>query len=298
MRVSVMVAIGLVIGLVVSLIRGSLSLAAEEATRPMTESQQPATVSAPQKDEQGVLTYRVESTLQSAATDVRVLLPDDFDESGHYRVLYVLPVEAGRGDKYGDGLSEVRKLGLHNRRQLICVAPSFADLPWYADHPTNARLQQEAYFLNVVLPLVESKYPVIKKPAGRLLLGFSKSGWGAWSLLLRRPDLFGRAAAWDSPMTMTWPSSYGSQPIFATADNFERYRILTLADEVDRHKLGQDERLGLFGYGSFRGQHESAHAKLVEFKVPHHYVDGPHRPHTWGSGWVEELALWLSEESK
>ena len=67
--------------------------------------------------------------------------------------------------------------------------------------------------------------PVQTVPAGRLLLGFSKSGWGAFSLLLRHPDVFGRAAAWDAPLMMNKPGPYGSGDIFGTPENFARYQI-------------------------------------------------------------------------
>lgn len=56
------------------------------------------------------------------------------------------------------------------------VAPTFSQVPWYADHPTDLKIRQETYFINVVLPLVEQTYPAQKSPDGRLLLGFSKSG--------------------------------------------------------------------------------------------------------------------------
>ena len=47
---------------------------------------------------------------------------------------------------------------------------------------------------------IEQHYPARADRDGRLLVGFSKSGWGAYSLLLRHPDRFGKAAAWDAPL--------------------------------------------------------------------------------------------------
>ena len=129
-------------------------------------------------------------------------------------------MEAGEGTRWGDAFAEIKKHDLHNKHNAVCVFPTFADLPWYADHPENPQLQQEAYLLHDVLPLVEKHYPVREE---RLLVGFSKSGWGAWSLLLRHPDLFHRAAAFDAPMMMDAPGKYGSGPIFGTVENFRNY---------------------------------------------------------------------------
>ena len=182
------------------------SVSAQESTTP----DNPSFKAGEAIRDNGVLVHAVESACQDAPTRIRVLLPGKLEKGRRYPVLYVLPVEAGDGHRYGDGLLEVKKLGLHDRYGLVCVAPTFARLPWYADHPTNARVRQETYFLKVVLPFIEKTYPVLARPEGRLLLGFSKSGWGAFSLLLRHPEVFGKAAAWDAPLDMDAPGKYGS----------------------------------------------------------------------------------------
>ena len=236
--------------------------------------------------------HELRSPRQSAPTRVRVLQPDN--AVGPLRALYVLPVEAGAGERWGDGLEHIRQLDLHNRFKLLCVAPEFAELPWYADHPERADLAQESYLLEDVLPLVEQAYPVEPGAAGRLLLGFSKSGWGAWSLLLRRPDLFSRAAAWDAPLAKEAPDQFGMGPIFGTQQNFERYSILTLLAKR-RAELAGPPRLILTGYGSFREHHERVRAVMEGLGVRWVYRDGPQRVHHWESGWVEEAVALLAE---
>lgn len=246
----------------------------------------------PAIDNDGFVVHRVESPHQSAPTLVRVLAPSKLQDGKRYRVVYVLPVEAGSGRRYGDGLTEIKRLGLHDKYSAIVVAPTFAELPWYADHPTDARIAQEAYLLETVLPLVERSYPAVAAAEGRLLLGFSKSGWGAWTLLLRHPDHFGKAAAWDAPMTMLKPGQYGSGPIFGTQENFDRYCVSKLLAS-EGAKLGPAPRLSLTGYGSFRREHEEIEKLLIEQKIPHHYLDGPQRKHTWDSGWIADAVGFL-----
>lgn len=151
-------------------------------------------VSSAEADQDGILVHRIDSPYQRGRTRIRGVVPDKRIYGQVFPVIYVLPVEAIRLEAlYGDGLLEVRRHGLHNRHQVIFVAPSFSDLPWYADHPSNAAISQETYFVKVVVPAVEANYPVSKSPKDRMLLGFSKSGWGAWTMLLRNPEAFGRA---------------------------------------------------------------------------------------------------------
>ena len=241
-----------------------------------------------------IVVHELHSPRQSGPTKVRVLAPDHAD--GPYRVLYVLPVEAGRGERWGDGLEHVRQLDLHNRFNLLCVAPEFSELPWFADHPERADLAQERYFLDDVLPLIESSYSVEPGREGRLLLGFSKSGWGAWSLLLRHPALFDKAAAWDAPLDQRKPDRFGMGPIFGTQANFEKYSIRRLL-RGRRSELQGKPRLILTGYGSFREHHKAARLLLDSLHIPHVYRDGPQRAHHWEGGWVEEAVTLLAAPS-
>jgi S-formylglutathione hydrolase FrmB len=241
------------------------------------------------KTEDGVLVHEVKSPYQGGVTKIRVLRPTADDKERKYPVVYVLPIEAGTENRYGDGLKEVKKLDLHNQFQAIFVSPTFSHLPWYADHPTKPEIRQETYFLKVVVPFVEKTYPAKADPSARLLLGFSKSGWGAFSLLLRNPDTFGKAAAWDAPLMMDAPGKYGSGDIFGTADNFAGYRVSKLL-EARAAKLQKEPRLILLGYGGFREHHKQAHELMDRLKIAHEYRDGPSRKHDWHSGWVEEAA--------
>jgi len=238
------------------------------------------------------LTHTVQSEFQAGKTEIRVLLPDRLDKDKRYPVVYVLPVEAGAESRFGNGLAEVKKLDLHNKHGLIFVAPTFSHLPWYADHPTDATIRQETYFVKVVVPFVDKQYPALTEARGRLLLGFSKSGWGAFSLLLRQPDVFGKAAAWDAPLNMERPN-YGMADIVATQENFEKYRIAKLLEQR-ADDLKKEKRLGLVGYNAFGEQHRAIHDLLERLKVPHEYRDEKKPKHTWDAGWIEGAVQFLA----
>ncbi len=233
--------------------------------------------------------YTVESIYQKAAVKIRVLTPSKLVAGREYRVVYVLPVEPGERRDYGDGLTTVRNLNLHNRHNVIFVAPTFTDMPWYADHVSARKIWQETHFRTVVVPFVEDQYPVVAGPEGRLLLGFSKSGYGAFSMLLRHPDFFGRAVAWDAPVAMSDPGEgWGFTDVLGSTQNFQNYRITTLVRQRKGVLKTQPARLLLLGYGnnSTRSDHRELHQLMNSLGIPHVFVDGPHRSHHWGSGWV------------
>ncbi|MEY3205871.1 MAG: hypothetical protein RLZZ21_2202 [Planctomycetota bacterium] len=235
----------------------------------------------------GLTTYTLQSEFQRGPTLLRVLAPDSYDPNQTYRTVYVLPVEPGSGRKYGDGLAVVQKANLHNVHGAIFVAPSFSDMPWYGDHPTKTSLRQESHLLRTVIPFVENTYAVSRQAADRLLVGFSKSGYGAFSLLLRHPDQFGKAVAWDAPLALGKPrSDWGMPKIFGSNANFGNYRVTRLIDQRAPLLATGSPRLILAGANTFRSDHAQVARQLARLAVPHVVVTGPRYGHAWGTGWL------------
>jgi len=252
---------------------------------PVAFAHDPHTFAPASTDTNGFLIHEVKSPYQSGTARIRVLMPTDAGPGNRYPVIYVLPVEPLGENRFGDGLLEIKKHHLQSKHRAIFVAPDFSQLPWYADHPTDSKIRQESYLLDCVIPFVDRTYPVQGGAAGRLLLGFSKSGWGAWSLLLRNPDKFSKAVAWDAPLMMNQVGEYGSTSVFGTQENFEKYQITRLVRASD---LGESKRLILTGFGGFRQDHQQMHSLLDELKVSHEFRDETERKHDWHSGWVPE----------
>ena len=243
-----------------------------------------------------MLSRDLRSLHQAGATLVRILMPQKTEPGRTYPLVLVLPVshtanEEKSVQQYGDGLVEIQKLGLHDQHNAIFVAPSFTEVPWYCDHPTKADGAQEAHVLEVIAE-IERNYPISKNPEDRHLIGFSKSGWGAWTLLLRHPQRFGRAVAWDSPMMMTAIGSWDSDKTCGTQTAFDGYLPSKLV-KTRGQSLGPDPRLILLGYDAFRDDHKRMHHLLRELGVPHVYRDGPRRFHDWRTGWLSDAVAEL-----
>jgi len=144
--------------------------------------------------------HTAETDYQNGTQEIHVLLPDNYSTGRLYRVLYVLPVEPGFQQRFGYALSVLQEMNAHNRYDIIMVQMGFEKEPWFGDHATDLRTRQASYLKDYVVPFIEERYSTLREPEGRLLFGFSKSGWGAFSLLLTYPDCFGYAASWDAPL--------------------------------------------------------------------------------------------------
>jgi len=247
----------------------------------------------------GIIEHRIPSPHQAGDTTVRILLPDMMVEGKRYPTLYVLPVRAESDGRHGQGLTEIRRLNIQNRYDVICIAPGFSEMPWYNDHALDPLRWDESHFLKTVLPFVEANYPVRSDGESRFLLGFSKSGWGAISLLLRYPEFFAKAAAWDTGIRVDLgpmePTDRVERMIgfWGSAENFERYRLSNLI-KTHGADLGAEARLLYYSPAGVRAMGGARfHQLMVEAEIPHRYVFEPARRHSWESGWIPEAVAFL-----
>ena len=90
---------------------------------------------------------------------------------------------------YGNALPMVQQLQYHNLQNAVVATPRFSTTPWFCDGDQSDRLpypvRHESYLQEVVVPLLRELYCPQCKHVD--LIGFSKSGWGSISLLLRNP---------------------------------------------------------------------------------------------------------------
>ncbi|HUZ45891.1 MAG TPA: alpha/beta hydrolase-fold protein [Terriglobia bacterium] len=249
-------------------------------------------------------TYVVSSAHQAYDLPLRVLLPERLETLESPRVLYVLPAYPNIRFKIGDGLLMVERENLHNKYGLIAVAPAFSDWPWYANHPKNPTLQQETYFVEEIVPFIDNLYPKASK--ARLLLGMSKSGNGAFQMLLRHPEVFAAAAIFDSPLMYNSATQFEAADIYGDNANFAaNYCIPQLLMERADLFRGKPPRLALFGYCLFGGPHpkfgphlQMAHALLDSLSIRHIYDQGSCRDHRWDSGWLEGAVAALDKMAR
>lgn len=246
----------------------------------------------PAERSQSLFTHALESSYQSGAEEIRVLLPDNYDPQKKYRVVYVLPVGSGPGS----ALRVFRKANLQNRFDVILAEMSFEKAPWFGDHPTDPQVRQESYVRDFVVPFVEKTYSTLGTPEGRLLFGFSKSGWGAYALILRNPDFFGYAASWDAPFFFV-DFHYGMDEIFMTTEHLAKYRPDLLVSAQATHfrdkirlVLGGEDKWGTQIPTPSGGSHTvEMHALLDRERIGHIYRPDLKTKHTWSEAWIVPL---------
>lgn len=245
-----------------------------------------STIAKTGSDSTGADVYEVTSPYQASSLPLRILAPQGADPANILTHVYTLPVQPGPAGQWGDPLQIIQSHGLHNRCGILVICPSFSDWPWYADHPSDGTIRQESYFLKTIVPFINGICP--KQTPKRILLGFSKSGLGAFSLMLRHQDMFECAGAWDAPLMKNFPDEFEMPQVYGTHANFTNYqfsRLLAQNGDAFRSR----PRFVLGGYGGFREHMAAAHTLMVQENIPHLYHNEVKREHRWDSGWLEGM---------
>jgi enterochelin esterase-like enzyme len=223
----------------------------------------------------------LESDYQNGKQEIRVLLPKTYDPKQKYRTVYVLPVFGGK--EFG-GFEVFKQLQANDTYNLIVVGMSFEKEPWYGDHASDPKVRQASYLQKCVVPLIEKQYSTVGATEGRLLFGFSKSGWGAFSLILKAPDFFGYAAAWDAPVTFK-EFHYGMSQVYGTTEQLAKYRPDLLFSQQNAN-FQTKTRLVLTGHKSWGGQTKEAHQLMEREHIRHYFDDTLVFTHSWNKDWV------------
>src|SRR6185436_2905414 len=114
-----------------------------------------------------------------------------------------------------------------------------------------------------------------------------KSGNGALSLILRNPNVFSSAAAWDAPAQLTDTSQFQMIDNFGTDENFERYEIPPLVVSSAQAFTTQN-RLWISGdVSAWTSDMTQLNTQMTQAGVLHTFVAGGARAHHWGSGWLD-----------
>jgi hypothetical protein len=244
-------------------------------------------------DSSGIATYDMLSDFDgSGPQPLRVLKPTDPAPGVAHNFLFVLPVEAGEGSSFGDGMQTLESLNAQNQYNLTIIEPSFAVQPWYANNPLNPNEQEETFMVDELVPWVKANLATAETEQN-WLIGFSKSGIGGQDLLLKHPDVFTLAASWDFPADMSTYDQWGGDPTdsYGTDANFQaNYRLTPAFLQAHKAPFISNNRIWIGGYAAFQQDDSDYDALLTSEGIEHTTETPTFVAHRWDSGWVP-LAL-------
>jgi Tryptophan-rich Synechocystis species C-terminal domain/Putative esterase len=228
---------------------------------------------------------------------VRVLVPTDPSANYAHSFLYALPVENGlTGQSLGDGLDELESLDVENQYNTTIIEPIFPMYSWYADNPNDATIDYETFVADILPQWVDSHFSTTGDEQN-LMIGFSKSGYGAVDLLLKHPTVFSAAAAFDFPADNPTYDGLGSSTAddYGTQANFQNNYELDQSF-IDSYKapFTTQDRLWISGGPLYASQVADFNNLLTSQGVMDTYsTTETSDAHSWTGGWVPSAVTGL-----
>ena len=251
-------------------------------------------------DSTGIKSYDVISANNGDGPQtLRVLTPTNPAAGVAHNFLIVLPVEAGLGSDFGDGLATLQSLNAQNQYNLTIVEPTFAIDSWDANNPNDPRLQYETFLTQELVPWIKQNLATTGNEQ-TWLIGFSKSGLGVQDLILKHPDLFTLAASWDFPADMSTYDGLGSDPAanYGTDANYQaNYRLTTAFVDSYKGPFLSNNRIWIGGYSLYQTDVSDYGAILTSEGIAHSTETPQDMAHRWDSGWMPIALAALYQDS-
>lgn len=239
----------------------------------------------------GLRRYSYQSSYVDSATDagfanaLEVLLPDTYNPSNSYPLIVVLGVEP-TPYQFADEIQVIKTAGLHNTHNAIFCKVNTKTYPWWGAK-ADGTVDYEKLVRDGIVPWMRTKFSIVAGRQGVSLLGYSKGGWGAYSLILRNPTAFGYAAAWDAPLTSSYAAMASNQADVAIGSSAQ-WALYSpsaiLAENVA--SVNDKNRLVLTGYNLFNTEVTAFASLLTSNSVAYTYDSTSRASHNANSGWM------------
>ena len=240
-------------------------------------------------DANGIQLYEISwNVLGSHPFAVYVLNPNNPSPNYQHSFLFALPPEPGLDEAAGGvGIDQLQQLNVQNQYNATIIEPVFPLSSWYADNPNDPTMNYETFTATYLAKWADSSFATTGTEKN-LLVGYSKSGYGALDLLLKHPNVFSAAAAWDFPADMTNYNSLATASAnYGTNANFQANYQLTgsLIDQLKAPFLSQD-RIWISGYTYFQRDVSDFDALLTAHGVSHTLAPQAPSVHAWQGDWL------------
>ncbi len=217
-------------------------------------------------------TIRVFSKVMKKEVPAVVISPARNAAVKDFPVLYLLH---GFGGNYRLWITKVPQLQqLADKYGCIIVCPDGGYTTLYFDNPLDSNSRFETYFIQELMPFVESRYPTRNDRRYRALSGLSMGGFGSFFLASRHTGLFSSAGSMSGVLDLkpfAAPVLAGKTTIDSTCCivNWEGLKTgnLKLAFEC-----GADDYL--------LAVNRNVHKRLTSMNIAHDYTERPGR-HEW-----------------
>lgn len=193
-----------------------------------------------------------------------------------FPTVYLLNGYSGHYASWPELLPEIDSLATHYG--MIFVCPDGRD-SWYWDSPVDSGMQMESFFIEDLVPHIDSLYPTIRSEKARAVSGLSMGGHGAMWLGLRHPDVFGSMGSMSGgldirPFPENWLMSERLGTIEEAPEEWDSHTVINIIPLADP-AAGQHITIDCGVDDFFAEVNDAAHRALLERGIDHDYTVRP-----------------------
>lgn len=229
-------------------------------------------------------TITVATTNLDTPMKVTVAVPAGYFDAGNtdrYPTIYLLH---GYSDDYRYYADRMPLDSVATAYQAIIVCPDGRD-SWYWDSPVKPGMQMETFFIDDLVPAIDSQFRTIPDPRQRAIHGLSMGGQGALRLAFLHPDIWYNAGSMSGGVDITRKEFHKqwrmAERLGEYADNPRRWGEHSVMSIVQGMTPGQNDIIFCCGTEDFFFDTNNALSKnLNDHRIGHTYFTAPGH-HDW-----------------
>ncbi|NIZ04768.1 esterase family protein [Pseudoalteromonas sp. HF66] len=237
-------------------------------------------------------TYTFKGKKTAIEKPVTVTIPDGYQESKKYNVIYVLHGYSGNHSDWTK-LTDIEKLA--NQYDVIIVNPDGNYGSWYLDSDIDKSSQYETYIAEDLVNYIDSTYSTNRSKSGRAITGLSMGGFGALHIAINNQARFAAVSGMSAGVDVRpFSAEFDLAKVLGSyAENKEKWDSIAIINNLHKiaagntaWKKGADTLPIMLDIGVgdfFIEQNRALHQAMLDLRIRHDYIERPgiHDWHYW-----------------
>ena len=237
-------------------------------------------------------TYTFKGKKTAIEKPVTVTIPDGYQESKKYNVIYVLHGYSGNHSDWTK-LTDIEKLA--DQYDVIIVNPDGNYGSWYLDSDIDKSSQYETYIAEDLVNYIDSTYSTNRSKSGRAITGLSMGGFGALHIAINNQARFAAVSGMSAGVDVrpfsaefdlakvlgSYAEDQGKWDNIAIINNLHKIAAGNTAWKKGADNLAIMLDIGVGDF--FIEQNRALHQAMLDLRIRHDYIERPgiHDWHYW-----------------
>ena len=237
-------------------------------------------------------TYTFKGKKTAIEKPVTVTIPDGYQESKKYNVIYVLHGYSGNHSDWTK-LTDIEKLA--DQYDVIIVNPDGNYGSWYLDSDIDKSSQYETYIAEDLVNYIDSIYSTNRSKSGRAITGLSMGGFGALHIAINNQARFAAVSGISAGVDVRpFSAEFDLTKVLGSfSENQGKWDNIAIINNLHKiaagntaWKKGADNLAIMLDIGVddfFIEQNRALHQAMLDLRIRHDYIERPgiHDWHYW-----------------